>query len=266
MRIAYALALAVALSAVAQTSEPTDPSEWFRLGIAKHDAGDYAGAIAAYEKAESLHFAQLLPLLMREARAYSKTGNAEKAFAALKRLTDAGFSNGEMIDAENDLLPIRLDRRYAQAIAAAKKNAHPCAAPEYRQLDYWLGEWDVQAVGQKIATSSIQLTLDECVIFENYYSLRGYAGKSFSIYDSATKRWEQRYVDTAGAFHEWKGGLEGDRMRFFWHHDDGTGKPAVERMTYIKDGADKVRQLIETSSDDGKTWATTYDGLYVRRK
>jgi tetratricopeptide (TPR) repeat protein len=247
--------------AFAQTSQPTDAAGWFRLGIARHDGGDFAGAIAAYEKAESLHFGQLIALLIREARAYAKTGEPDKAFAALKRLTDAGFSNPEMLDAENELLPIRLDKRYAETIAATKKNAHPCSTAEFRQFDYWLGEWEVESYGKKIANSSIQLILDDCVVFENYYDHRGYSGKSFSIYDAAHKKWEQRYVDTGGAFHEWSGGMTPQGMQFLWRHDG-----QIERMTYTKEGPDKVRQVIETSTDDGKTWGPSYDGLYIRRK
>jgi tetratricopeptide (TPR) repeat protein len=264
LRNALALALLLAaLPAIAQTTpEPADGTGWFRLGIARHDAGDYAGALAAYDKAESMHFAQLIPLLIREARAYSKTGQTDKAFAALKRLTDAGFSNPELLDSQNDLLPIRLDPRYAKTVEAVKKNAHPCAAPEFRQFDYWLGEWDVESNGQKIASSSIQIILDDCVVFENYQALRGYAGKSFSLYDASTKKWEQRYVDTTGALHHWEGGLNpAGLMEFLWRHDG-----QLDRMTYFKEGPDRVRQLLETSTDDGKTWATTYDGMYIRRK
>lgn len=252
----------LALLLLTAPPEPTDAGGWFRLGIAKHDAGDLAGAIAAYQKAESLHFAQPVALYIREARAYAKAGRSDEAFAALKHLTDIGFASPEMLDAQNDLLSIRLDPRYAEAVEAAKKNAHPCGAPEFRQFDFWIGEWDVEVGGAKIAYSSIQLILNECVIFENYSGQRNYAGKSFSIYDAAHKRWEQRYVDTGGAFHEWTGGLTPTgAMQFLWHKS-----ASLERMTYTKEGPDAVRQLIETSADDGKTWAVTYDGHYTRRK
>lgn len=255
------IAVALITLTAAGAEQPADAAGWFRHGIALHDAGDYAGALAAYEKAEAMHFPQIFPLYVREARALAKLGSADRAFVVLKRLTDAGFANPEILDAENDFLGIRLDPRYAQTIAAAKGNAHPCSTPEYRQFDYWLGEWDVFANGQKIANSSIQLILDECVIFENYSALRGYAGKSFSIFDATTKKWQQTYVDSTGAVHDWSGEAAGGTLRFFLKHG-GT----LQRMTYIKEGPDKVRQLIETSSDDGKSWATGYDGEYVRRK
>jgi len=245
----------------AQSPDPVDAGGWFRLGIAKHDAGDIAGAIAAYTKAESMGFAQPVALYLREARAYAKSGKTDEAFAALKKLTDLGFSNPEILDAQNDLLAIRLDSRYAQTLDAANKNAHPCDAAEFRQFDYWLGEWDVELNGAKIAESSIQRILNDCVIFENYYAQRGYAGKSFSIYDATSKKWEQRYVDTSGAFHTWTGGMTADGMQFLWSHSG-----QLQRMTYMKDGPDRVRQFIEVSKDEGKTWQPQYDGHYIRKK
>jgi len=152
------------------------------------------------------------------------------------------------------------------ASVSAQTNEHACTAPEYRQFDYWLGEWDVQANGKKIARSSIQLILDDCVIFENYEALRGYSGKSFSIYDAAHKRWEQRYVDTTGAFHEWTaGGLQNGVMTFIWNRTRN-GQKTLGRMTYTKEGPDRVRQILEDSTDEGKTWTRTYNGLYIRRK
>jgi len=168
-------------TAVVAAEEPTDAAAWFRRGIALHDAGDLAGALAAYDKAEALHFGQPFPLWIREARALAKSGSPDRAFVVLKKLTDNGFSNPEVLEAENDFLPIRLDARWNETIDAAKHNAHPCATPEHRQFDFWLGEWEVFANGQKIANSSIQLILDDCVVFENYAALRGYAGKSFSV-------------------------------------------------------------------------------------
>jgi hypothetical protein len=211
--------------------------------------------------------AQNLQQTLENAHIAAKSGRIDDAFAALKQLTDNGYGRPEVLNADNALLSLRMDARWATTIAAARKNAHPCVGvAEYRQFDYWLGEWNVEAGGQRIATSSISAVLDDCVISEDYHDFRGYYGKSFSIWDSITKRWEQRYVDTTGAFHEWKGGLQNGTMQFLWRHNDAAGVPQLDRMTYSKDGPDKVRQLLENSTDDGKTWAITYDGMYIRRK
>ena len=255
------------LLAAAQVSDPTDAPGWFKLGIQRHDAGDYRGALAAYDRAEQLKFGQTFPLWQRQARAHAKLGEADAAFALLKKLADNGFAQADLVNGENDYLPIRLDPRYAPAIAAMRKNAHVCTSPEYREFDYWLGEWEVESNGQKIARSSIQVILDDCVIFENYEALRGYSGKSFSIYDVNRKQWEQRYVDTTGALHHWtEGHLDANgSMTFRWDYTLN-GQKSMNKMTYVKEGPDKVRQILEASTDEGKTWAQTYNGLYTRRK
>ncbi|HLJ73826.1 MAG TPA: hypothetical protein VKU62_04530 [Thermoanaerobaculia bacterium] len=215
-----------------------------------------------------LLFLVALPVLAQNPREqvrlmekYALAGDKEKAFAILDQLAKHGFGAVNMLNADDDLVSLRGDPRWKTALAEMQRIAHPCLnAPEFRQFDYWLGEWDVEIGGQKAAKSSIQLILDDCVIFENYSSAIGYAGKSFSIYDAAHKKWEQRYVDTGGAFHQWSGGLENGVMTFRWDHDG-----SFNRMTYTKEGPDRVRQVLETSTD-GKSWTKTYDGLYIRRR
>ena len=45
---------------------------------------------------------------------------------------------------------------------------HPCEGSAVnRQLDFWVGEWDVYAPqGHQVGTSSVQRILGGCVIFE----------------------------------------------------------------------------------------------------
>ena len=262
MKIATALLLAVSLHLDAQ-----DAQSLFQLGVTKQNAGDLQGALEAYSGALKAGYPIVPRLQYRIAGVQAKLGDKEKAFAALQAAVDAGFAQVDQLYQNNDFLSIRTDPRFDQLAAAARKNQHPCtASPEFRQFDYWLGEWDVESGGQKIARSSIQLILEDCVVFENYQTIgRLYAGKSFSLWDSAHRRWEQRYVDTTGAFHEWVGGMEGDRMVFNWNYERN-GVKTMNRMSYLKEGPDKVRQRIDVSTDDGKTWSVSYDGLYVRRK
>jgi hypothetical protein len=43
------------------------------------------------------------------------------------------------------------------------------------------------------------------------------------------------------------------------------GQKVLVHMTFFNLGTDKVRQWAETSTDEGKTWTTVWDGLYVRK-
>ena len=261
----HALLLLLLLAAQA---DPTDAQGWFTLAAQRHEAGDYRGALAAFDKAAELGF-QPRPLLNhRRARALVRSGANEDAIQLLQQMVAGGYSQAEALNGENDFLAIRADKRWKELVDAARKNQHPCAnAAEYRKFDYWLGEWDVEIGGQKNGRSSIQLILDDCVIFENFWMTAGapYAGKSFSIWDATEKRWEQQYVDTTGRSSTWLGAVEGDRVVFYLR-GQGPTPSTVNRMSYIREGADSVRQLIEVSTDDGKTWTPGFNGLYTRRK
>ena len=243
----------------------TTPAEWFQLGVTKHDAGDYAGAVQAFDKAAELQYTAPIQLPLRLARAHARLGNRDDAFRNLELAITRGYGQTEQLNAQDDFLPLRGDARWSTLMTAARRNQHPCQnAPEYRQFDFWLGEWDVERNGQKIARSSIQLILDECVIFENYEA-QGYSGKSLNTWDAQEARWEQHYTDTGGASTTWTGRIEDGKMVML---SDGirNGAKFTQRMTYSKEGPDRVRQFIEISLDGGKTWGPSYDGMYVRRK
>ena len=46
----------------------------------------------------------------------------------------------------------------------------------------------------------------------------------------------------------------------------GQAGPAHTRMTFTPHPDGSVRQLWESSDDDGRSWQTAFDGRYVRRK
>jgi hypothetical protein len=252
---------------LATTDTPTTAQGWFQLATTRHKAGDHRGALTAFAKAKELGFGNPVQLALGEARTQTALGDRDAAFAALQRAVDAGFGRSIVLFSDDELVPLRQDARFKDIAAAVSKNQHACTSPEYRQFDYWLGEWDVEVQGRKTARSSIQIILDDCVVYENYATLDGaYQGKSFSLYDANTKKWEQRYVDTTGRLSAWTGGLDGDVVRFF-NESVTNGVKTLQRMSYIKEGPDSVRQVIEGSSDGGKTWSSpSFSGLYVRRK
>ena len=73
----------------------------------------------------------------------------------------------------------------------------PCSRPEFRQFDFWIGEWEAFGKnGQKGGDSKISVILDSCVILEEWTSANAqqgliYSGKSFNSYNAATKQWQQ---------------------------------------------------------------------------
>lgn len=142
-----------------------------------------------------------------------------------------------------------------------------CAGPEFRQFDFWLGDWDVKLPNGKVAgTNSIKSILDGCVLQETWKGTGNISGQSFNIYDAATKTWHQTWVDNAGSLLNLNGGLVDGKMVLSGESVDDKGVKTINRITWTKIDADHVRQLWETSGDGGKTWAVAFDGQYTKKK
>ena len=153
----------------------------------------------------------------------------------------------------------------AQVPAAAPA---PCATPAHRQFDFWVGEWEVSKPdGTPAGRSRIERILEACVISENWTGATGFAGRSFNLYNAASDRWEQFWVDQSGVRLHLQGGLQGERMVLAGTRettDAQTGPARRERISWTPNADSSVRQLWETSKDDGRTWTTSFDGLYRR--
>ena len=150
----------------------------------------------------------------------------------------------------------------------------PCSSPQFRQFDFWIGEWDVFGKnGQKAGDSKISLILDSCIILEEWTSANmqqglRYAGKSFNTWNSASKEWQQTWVDNTGNTTAYTHGKFEDKKIIFNTDPFTFSKDtiAVRRLTFFDLGKDKVRQLGEITKDKGTTWATEYDLEYRRKK
>jgi hypothetical protein len=149
----------------------------------------------------------------------------------------------------------------------------PCSQPEYRQFDFWIGDWEAyNPKGQKAGDSRISLILDSCTILEEWTSAsvqKGirYAGKSFNTYNTRKQRWQQYWIDNAGNTTEYfNGHFENGKMILQTDNIPlGDTATIIQKMTFHRLGPDKVRQHGETSRDAGKTWTTSFD-LEYRRK
>lgn len=145
------------------------------------------------------------------------------------------------------------------------KRPAPCMSEQHRQFDFWVGEWNVtDADGKTVGHSNIDARLNGCVIHEHWQGV-GSEGESFNIYNAGSGQWEQYWVDNGGNRLYLKGRLVDGRMVLSGEQDKPdpqTGIVQRERITWTPNADGSVRQLWETSKDDGKTWAVSFDGLY----
>lgn len=150
----------------------------------------------------------------------------------------------------------------------------PCGQPEYRQFDFWLGEWEAFGLnGQKAGDSKISLILDSCIILEEWTSASvnqgiRYAGKSFNTYNAATKQWQQTWVDNVGGSNEYLLG-KFDNNKIIYRSSPflfSKDTMAIRKMTFTNLSPVKLRQHGEISKDNGVNWTTEYDLEYRRKK
>lgn len=151
--------------------------------------------------------------------------------------------------------------------AATQQGPPPCSAPEYRQFDFWAGQWDVfNPQGVQVGTNSIEPVLGGCALHERWQSAGAHAGFSYNAYDGSSARWHQTWVDNGGLLLLLDGGLSAGNMVLTGPSMTRQGRPLQNRITWTPITPDSVRQLWETSADSGATWAVVFDGRYVRRQ
>jgi hypothetical protein len=156
-----------------------------------------------------------------------------------------------------------------------------CSAPQHRQFDFWVGEWDVvpnpdtappnappQPAGRKPASNVVHTAHQGCVVVENWDDGVGGTGQSFNLYDRVKQRWQQTWVDSSGGLHEYWGELRGGNMVFMGEVPFGPAQKVAARrtvrLTFFPLGPNKVRQFSENLNADG-TWSVNYDLIYTRR-
>jgi hypothetical protein len=139
-----------------------------------------------------------------------------------------------------------------------------CAAPEFRQFDFFAGDWDTYDVtdpSKVVARNRVTVVLDGCAVREVYEQDDGLVGESLSIYDASRRGWHQSWVTNRGGLLLLNGGLESERMVLTGPDRAADGTPSLLRGIWWKDGKD-VREKAERSTDGGKTWTPVFDIVF----
>lgn len=244
----------------------TDSSVWFGLAQAQmnQNATDEAGK--SFDMAEETNYS-VQAIYFSKARMYASQNDPQNVIKTLKKggekglATFAAIQNDSLFDAFKEM------EGYQKAMNKIELNAYPCLSAEnYRHFDFWIGEWDVYANGRKVGENFITRAKGGCAIHENYITQRNYAGQSINYYDPIDKLWHQHWVGSSGDVYNY---LETDRgegmLQFESKFMNPGGQITLSRLTFTLNDDGTVRQLFESSSDEGKTWTPAFDGLYKRR-
>jgi hypothetical protein len=250
---------------------PDQPMPHFRLGVSLLNLNRAAEAKGHLETAERLG-TPLIQASYRLAQVEAASGNRDAAFAQLTRATGAGMTAANFTPESDPMLAsLRSDARWKDLVTAMDRNARPCHYDaRMRELDFWLGDWDLRPRGSPAAPptrNTITKIHDECVVLESY-TAPGYTGQSFNIRDPSIGKWAQTWVDKAGGLHVYYGEVRNEAMYYEGEMPDPsapTTKRIRTKVTIMKIAADTLRQFAETTRDEGKTWTQNYDFIYTRR-
>src|SRR4051812_46645514 len=96
----------------------------------------------------------------------------------------------------------------ATSAAAQQPAPSVCSGAAHHQFDFWVGEWSVtdRPSGQPAGVSQIEQIYGGCVIRENWAE-EGFRGGSLNSYWATDKQWHQTWMDSAGAFRHFIGGV-----------------------------------------------------------
>jgi hypothetical protein len=139
---------------------------------------------------------------------------------------------------------------------------------ETHQFDFWVGSWDVFGpTGRQVGTNTITALFEGRVLMEDWAGLGDVRGRSLNAWDPARRRWHQTWMDSTGSTLLLDGGLR-DGAMVMEGSVPADGDPEgvdLHRITWTPsaDGTE-VRQLWESSTDGGESWAIAFDGRYRR--
>ncbi len=173
------------------------------------------------------------------------------------------------------ILPMRVVLAQSSGNAAPAASAH--SAPEAKQFDFWLGEWELAWPGEQTGlpagqigrgTNSVKAILDGAVIQENFVdnapnSLRG---MSVSVYNQRLGKWQQTWVDNQGGYLDFAGEFKDGKMILARSATTKDGKEIMQRMVWHNIKPDELDWNWEASQDGGKTWQVNWQIHYKKKQ
>ena len=251
----------------------TNAIAWNRLGFANYNLAYYDAALKYYERSLTLNPpAGLKPIAYaRIAKIYALKNDKQKTFTALDSAVNNGYLTFKELDTLTDFNSIRDDERFKNIRQKVYAKVYPCMANTHaREFDFWIGEWDVYQTGTMqpvVGHSLIQMISGGCALLENWDS-QASTGKSINFIDPVTNKWKQSWSGSyANGNQEFVNGEYKDgAMRFTFETLNAQGQKIIGRFIFYNEKPGQVRQFNETSTDGGKTWTTSYDFTYIRKK
>jgi hypothetical protein len=166
------------------------------------------------------------------------------------------------------VLVVSVSARQNKAAAPPK----PCSEPEQKQLEFWVGEWNLAWPGNTAGetahgTNRIKRILDGCVVEETFSGADAMhlRGSSVSVFDANPDKWKQTWVDNEGGYLDFVGEFKHGQMILSREVTRPDGTRGLQRMVFKNITRDEFDWSWEGSKDGGKTWAVVWPIHYKRK-
>lgn len=185
--------------------------------------------------------------------------------SALVTILAAVFASGSLALAQST--------GQATAPPAAAPPIKKCDEPQHKQMDFWVGEWDLTWPGNnpgEVAhgTNSVKRLMDNCVVQENFSG--GDAihlkGMSVSTFDAISGKWKQTWVDNENGYLDFVGEFKDGQMILGREATRPNGTKVLTHMIFKNITGDEFDWSWESSNDGGKTWTVQWPIHYKRQQ
>lgn len=136
-----------------------------------------------------------------------------------------------------------------------------------RQLDYWLGNWSISPPGgAESASSKVSLSLDKCIVVENWQGEKDHFGQNIFGYNPESKSWVGFFADNRGHVHVFDHGqVTGGKAEFEGPSRGDNGEAVLNRIRIVQLAPGKLEQTWDKSTDNGTTWKSQFRLEYKRK-
>ena len=246
--------------------EKADSSAWYNLAMSYKNLENYDKSIESFRKAKETNFNQYF-VDFNLAKVYALQDDTNNMYKTLESTAENGFPAYTRLKTDTEFAGYQDQDKFKAILSKVELNAYPCLSSDIsRHFDFWIGEWEVFVNGNKVGDNSITRAPGGCAIHESYTTAGNYSGQSINFYSPVDKKWHQHWVGSGGDVYNYvETKREKGMLQFVSEFMNAQGNITLSKLTFTLNDDGTVRQLFESSTDDGKTWAPAFDGLYKKK-
>ncbi|MDR5591621.1 hypothetical protein [Christiangramia sp. SM2212] len=141
-----------------------------------------------------------------------------------------------------------------------------CCTPDHAAFDFWVGDWEVFNVnGDKVGENLVMKLEDNCILNENWQSVKAGSGKSYNYFDPSDKTWNQLWISNTGNIIKLKGKAEPNKMTLRSEIQDGKNGKFYNQITWTKNEDGSVTQNWEIFDENGELTGNAFKGIYRKK-